>query len=171
MSGIVEIPQADGRRWMVHDRVLYGADPEVATWVQVRLGSELVETQYVALGILKSGIDPATMSPETLPTSLSGGTYFWGWRRPPQPTDIWVAVAIDDNDGVDLQVVKRILTYPFLVEKIDRISAEIALDNDRAVRQAKKLGFRLEGEKRGTGFGYFGLLRSECPFWTRGEAA
>lgn len=177
MSEPVRISQADGRDWVVWDRVLYGADAEVATWVQVRFGEEVVKVPAVALGILKAGFDPLALNADTLPTALICGTYWWGVKG----GDIWVAVIADDIEAGNPEIVRRILHYPFGALDagglgLTRISAEIALDNERAVRQARKLGFRLEGTKRqaapnGADLGYFGLLKDECPFWTRKQEA
>lgn len=177
MSEPVRVPQSDGREWVVWDRVVYGADPEVATWVQVRFGAEVVKIPAVALGVLAVGVDPATLNEATLPEALIAGAYFWGVNG----RDVWVTVTADDIEAGNPEVVRRILHYPFGpigAGGLDRtrISAEIALDNDRAVRQARKLGFRLEGTKRAAGpdggdIGYFGLLRDECPFWTRKQEA
>ena len=160
---------------MIVEGVLYGADAMVAAWVTERLGVGLVEVPFVAFGILPEAIADAKVS-ESLPVALIGGAMFFNHSNVPGRRDIYCAVAVDDIGAGRIPVVQRILQYPFGELNLPRVSAEISMANDRAVRQAKNLGFVLEGRKRhaaddGTDIGLFGLYRETSEFWKRRRAA
>lgn len=163
----------DGRRWVIRDGLVYGADAEVATWCNMRLGGGLVAQLFVAIGVLQEGVGPADVTAETLPDVLQAAAYFWGHQNDDDMSDICCAVVSDNIETATPAKIRAVLDYPFGQLKCRRITAEIDLSNDRAVRQAQKLGFKLEGRKRraaagGREMGVFGLLPDECPIWSRG---
>ena len=160
----------DNRRWVIKDGLVYGADPEVALWTNDRLGGGIVQQVYIAIGVLEDGWQPDAVTEETLPQMLKAGAFFWGHQDDDGVSDIYVTVCADDISTAKPHNFRAILDYPFGQLKCRRLSAEIDLANGRAVRQAQKLGFRLEGRKRrmsadGGDVGMFGLLPEECPFW------
>jgi RimJ/RimL family protein N-acetyltransferase len=159
----------------VYDGVLYGFDSEVAVWVNERLGGGLVPTLYRAFGVLAEGITELP-EPGTLPGKLIAGAYFWGYTNEGGYSDIWVSVAVDDIASARPSVFRKILAFPFAQCGVRRISAEIDTFNTRAIEQAQKLGFKIEGTKRQMGPGgrdvvLLGLLADECPFWQPSKAA
>ena len=170
MNNPISVKSGDGRTWVVDGRLVYGADAEVATWVNMRLGGGAVQTLFIAIGVLKDGIAPRDVSAETLPDQLGAGAYFFNHQAEDDYSDLSVSVAADDITTATPDIFQQILNYPFGQLGCRRISAEIDLSNERAVRQAQKLGFKLEGRKRrmapkGGDVGVFGLLHDECPFW------
>lgn len=153
------------------DGVLYGCDAQVAVWVNERLGLGAVEVPFRAFGILPEAIVDGEAA-EDMPKRLIGGAYFYNWVSTPGRRDIYCAVAVDDIGAGRIPVIQRILQFPFGELDLPRISAEISLSNERAVRQAKNLGFVLEGRKKhiaddGSEWGQFGLYRATCEFWKR----
>lgn len=158
----------DGRTWVINGGLLYGADAEVATWVNQRLGGGAVTTLFVAIGGLRPGVTPDQVTAETLPQLLCAGAYFFNHHDGDSSdySDLEWAVAIDDQSVLSRDVVRKVLDFPFAQLKVRRLSAEIDLANAKAVDQAKSLGFRLEGRKRrkapgGGDVGIFGLLPEE----------
>lgn len=148
-----------GPQACVIDGVLYGADAHVATWVQERLGGELVKVPFVAFGVIEAN-------------RLVAGAYYHSWHDNNVIRDITIAVAIDDAAALKPETVARVLDYAFGQLKLPRITAEIPLANERAVQQATRLDFKLEGRKRkatpdGGEIGIFGLLAEECRVWQR----
>jgi RimJ/RimL family protein N-acetyltransferase len=159
-----------GKRSVV-DGVLYGCDARVATWVNERLGLGPVEVPFKGFGILPEAIVDGEAA-EDMPNQLIGGAYFWGWSSTPAKRDIYCAVAVDDIGAGRIPVIQRILAFPFGQLDLPRISAEISMTNERAIRQARNLGFVLEGRKKnisddGSEWGLFGLYRDTCEFWKR----
>lgn len=158
------------KQWAVVDGVLYGADAEVCTWVNERMGGGLVPTMAVAFGVLDEGGEEG-LAPDNLPTRLIAGAYFFN-HYDGDVSDITVSVAVDDIASARPAVFQRILAYPFGQLGVRRITAEIDQGNERAIRQAEMLGFKLEGLKRRMGkdggdVGVFGLLPDEARFWKR----
>ncbi len=162
------------REWAILGDVVYGADAEIATWVNAQMGGGLVELLFIGLGILKPGTNYEDVSIDTLPNLLAGGAYYFNEIIGEDFSDIQVAVAATDDMMGAPGVVRRMLDYPFGQRGHRRITLFIHSDNERAIRQAKKIGCKLEGKQREAGPGgsdilMFGLLARECPFWTRDE--
>lgn len=156
---------------VVVDGVLYNMDAAVAAWTNEQLGGGIVPTLARAFGVLQEGISDIPTVAE-IPSKLIAGAYYFNHYDPADGgvSDITVAVAVNDIAASRPEVFRAILMFPFGQLKCRRISAEIDLSNDRAVRQAQKLGFMLEGRKRKAGklggdVGMFGLLPEECQFW------
>jgi hypothetical protein len=157
--------------------LIYGADAQVAVWVNGRVGGGLVEVPIKSVGILKPGIDPVTVNEKTLPEVLAGGAYFFNQQDSAGYSDVMVAVAADDIVIGTPDVVYEVLRSPFELWKVRRITAEIDAGNTRAVSQARQLGFKIEGRKRREApvtennpdgvVLVMGLLPDECPFWVR----
>ncbi len=151
--------------WLIIDDVLYGADAEMAEWVQRRLGGALVEVPFIALGALDGN-------------KLIAGAYFWDHHDHrtglDDVSDIYMAVAADDWKAARPHILRRLFEYPFGDLKCRRLSVEVDMSNERAVKQVQQLGFKLEGTKRRKGkgggdVGQFGLLPEECPIWMAGQ--
>lgn len=160
----------DGRKWVIKDGLIYGADPEVAQWTNDRQGGGLVEQIFLAIGLLEDGWMPQDINEDTLPQILKAGVFFWGHQSDDGVSDIYVTVSADDISVAKPATIRAVLNYPFGQLKVRRISAEVDLSNERAVRQVQKLGFKMEGRKRrmaagGGDVGTFGLLPEECPIW------
>lgn len=172
-TGYTDFKTPEGRIWRIGGGLVYGADAEVAAWVSDRLGGGPVKKLFVAIGALRPGTDPKDVTDETLPGLLVGGAYFFDEESGDGYSDIYWSVAVEDEffQSAGLRdIVRRVLEFPFRMRDLRRISAYIDLANERAVRQAQKLGCVLEGRKRamapnGGDVGLFGLLRDECPFW------
>lgn len=148
----------------VIDGVLYGSDAEVATWIKERLGvSAPIAVAYVGFGIVEDD-------------QLVGGVCYWNYQGG-RIRDICCTVALADDVTLRRAAVVKILEYPFEQLGLPRVTAYIHFDNQRAIEQAIKMGFKLEGRMRqagpdGADVGMFGLLASECPIWLqRGKAA
>jgi hypothetical protein len=148
---------------MVIDGVLYGMDAHVATWVQMKLGHGPVEVPFTALGILTPEAADAPISNDE-PLSLAAGAYFFN-HVPKHDMD--VCVAADDLRSGHPRIIRKILEFPFGELDLPRITAYIHASNTTAIESAQKLGFQIEGEKRGTGVKMLGLLRSECWVWNK----
>lgn len=172
---------------MVKDGVVYFADDAVAMWTNQRVGGgSLVPVLYCALGVLHPEItDEYAMAegPENLllnlPNWLAAGCFFHNVHRDESPddaSDVCITVASHDPNMplvAHPTVIKRCLEWPFQVQNLRRITAEIDEGGPfaaRAVRNAELLGFKLEGRKRqggskGKDILMYGLLRSECRIW------
>jgi RimJ/RimL family protein N-acetyltransferase len=158
-----EVATKDKPKWLIIDDVLYGADAEMAEWINRRIGGALVEVPFVALGALDSN------------NKVVAGAYFFSHddhrKGLDDVSDLYMAAATDGSTALSPTAVRRLLEYPFGDLKVRRLSAEIDMSNGHAIQQAEKLGFKLEGRKRKKGkgggdVGIFGLLPEECPFWT-----
>lgn len=130
--------------------LLYGADDYVAMWVNERCGSmRLPSGSYVAIGALED-------------KELIAGILFFDQ----QDNDLMMALALDSAAMAKPWRIAEVMKYPFINLNMKRVSAEIAMSNDRCVRIAQGIGFKQEGIKRGAAddggdLGVFGLLRDE----------
>lgn len=137
---------------MLADGVLYGQDQTVHRFVTERLGSGAIKDgPYVGLGFIERG-------------DLAAGFVFFNYRA---GSDVEIAIAIDSITACHPKNACRIVRYPFVQLDLPRVSAEIPLENERAVRTALAMGFVREGVKRkadkGRGHvGVFGLLRKDA---------
>lgn len=156
-----------GKTPFVIDNVLYNRDADVVGWINNRLAEgqpkgmnigDLVDVPFVALGVIPEGEDAGTLR-------FIAGAYFFNY----EPTlDIWMAVAADTAEAGHPKILARVLDYPFRALDLPRLSVQIAEGNTRAIRQAEKLGFVIEGRPRGKGVVYMGLLRADAlrlGFW------
>ena len=166
MSSAIAAPHTSSEAgvWKcVVDGVLYGSDAEVAVWIKDRMGTSVPTTiPFVAFGIIEND-------------QMVGGVAYWNYYDG-EMRDITVTVALADDVNVKRQTVEKLLAYPFEQLKLPRITAFINMGNARAVEQAMKIGFRLEGRMRkaaqdGGDIGIFGLLASECQIWTQRRTA
>lgn len=158
----------DGRLWVIEEGLIYGADAEVATWISNRLGGGSVQTLFVGIGALKEGTNPEDVTAENLPSVLVAGAYFFN-HYDEELSDLSWVVAVDDFTIARPNVLRQVMRYPFRQLKVRRLTSEILLINERAVSQAKLMGFKLEGRKRrmgpgGTDVGIFGLVPEDFPF-------
>lgn len=165
----------EGRIWVIDQGLIYGADAEVLTWINAGLGETTTAQLGVAIGVLQEGTAPASVDEMSLPHLLVAGVFFFN-HQTGDVSDICVTVAANDIAAARPAVFRKVLDYPFRQLAVRRITAEIDLSNERSVRQAQKLGFRMEGRKRQMGagggdVGVFGLLPAECPFWQASVAA
>lgn len=165
MAEVAPHTSAEAGVWKaVIDGVLYGSDSEVAVWINDRMGvTTPVAIPFVAFGIIEAD-------------QMVGGVSYWNFQDGAM-RDICCSVALADDVNLKRATVVKLLEYPFDQLRLPRITAYIALDNQRAIEQALKMGFKLEGRMRqaaqgGGDIGLFGLLASECPIWLqRGAAA
>lgn len=129
--------------------LLFGADEDVATWVNARCGGNKVHPPYVAIGVLTSNY-------------LTAGAVFHGYSG----NDITVTAA---NAAPSMRLCSAIragMFYAFHQLNVPRVTAEIELENKRMVRLAEGIGFVREGVKRRAGrdgrhVGVFGLLKKD----------
>lgn len=147
------------------DGVVYGFDAEVAVWVNERLGGGMVEVPFVALGALPEGKDADAIMAQKRPLELVAGAYFF--NHDAGHRDVYMACACDNIAALRPNTIAKLLAYPFGVLGCQRISAEVASGNERAIRQAEAFGFQIEGIKRKSDVVLMGLLPEECPFWQR----
>lgn len=165
---------ASGRIWIIRGRLIYGADAEVATWVNERLGGGTVDTPFIGIGVLHHQCRAQEVNEHDLPYQLVAGAYFYNEHLDGSASDIEAAVAADDIAAGDREVVRQVLSYPFGERRHRRITVQVEASNERAIRQAQKMGFRIEGRKRkmagpNEDVIIMGLLPEECPFWSGGE--
>lgn len=140
---------------MIVNDILTDADAHVATWIEDKLGGDVVSVPFRAVGIVGDK------------GKLIGGAYFYNHR---EGQDIYAAVALEDGAFMTPDVVSKILAFPFGQLKLPRVSVDIDESNTHAIQQAERLGFELEGIKRRAGANggdvlMFGLLRDNCKFW------
>ena len=171
----LSVPSLKPRTPMVIDGILYYADAVVALWLNDRLGGSLPLVPYVAFGIVAEGTPEGNVQ-DLGKIRLAAAAYFFNHYKGPDQFDVSCAVVAEDVNTGRPGVIRKILDYPFGSgpDKLDchRISAEIHASNRRCIEQAEKLGFKLEGRKRGAGSKdasqdilMYGLLRSECQLW------
>ena len=134
---------------LIKNGVLYGADDIVSEWVQRRLGGIKAHRPCVALGVTDGN-------------DLLGGIVFFNATD----SDIQCAVAAVGPQAAKPRAMAQIFAYPFVQLGLERVSAEIELDNERSIKLARGLGFVREGTKRraapgGRHVGVFGLLRQQ----------
>lgn len=165
----VVTPAVAQRPVMVVDGILYGADALVAAWVSDRLGAQVPLVPYTAFAVCAEGTPDGPVN-DLSKIFIIAGVYWFNHYTGPDQFDISVAVASDDAVAGRPSAIRKILDYPFKDLKVPRITAEINATNERALRQAEKLGFQIEGIKRKAGAGgtditILGLLPEECPLW------
>jgi len=170
----VELVFQDGEKWIYRNNILYHATSAVSVWVNTRLDSGSAQTLVHAIGILKPGTKPEEIDRETVYGLLVAGIYFWGEEDEGGRSDIWICVCADDISVATPQNIRDVLDFPFYQLSTRRVSAEIDASNERAIRQAEKLGFKVEGRKRAAGSNgsdmvILGLLPKDCPFYTEDE--
>lgn len=151
----------------VVDGVLYGRDAEAGAFVNAELGSGGVTTiPYHGLSIID---DPE----DGRPSGVVCAAQFFNHRAPKDGSsgDITVAIASTpafvDRLPAFRTSIRQMMAFPFEQLGLGRITAEIDLSNERVVRAAEHLGFRLEGKKRRMGrgggqVGIYGLLKDEA---------
>jgi Acetyltransferase (GNAT) domain len=158
---------------VIIDGVLFGMDAAVTAFVMSSLHGD--DTSPVPVfGYAFGIVDPSKQDVDALilPGDLIGGVIFYN-HEDSDRSDMAVTVSNSDISTAHPRTIRKVLEYPFEQLKVQRLSAEIDLTNERSIRNAEKLGFKLEGLKRrksksGGDWGVFGLLPEECPIWTRG---
>lgn len=149
---------------MVVNDILTDADAHVATWIEDKLGGDVVSVPFRAVGIVGDN------------GKLIGGAYFYNHREPnivdgkKYGGDIYAAVALEEGAFMTPDVVSKILAFPFGQLDLPRVSVDIDENNTHAIEQAERLGFQPEGIKEGAGptggdIIMFGLKRDNCKFW------
>lgn len=132
------------------DGLLFGADEVVARWVsKMASGEGKIEVPCVAIGLVKD-------------EALAGGIVFYDHRG----NDIQIAMAGAGLRLVPPRTLARAFGYAFNQLGLTRVTAEIALSNERSISAARRLGFVREGVKRraakdGGHVGVFGLLKKD----------
>lgn len=167
----VSVPSLNNKPPMVINGVLYGCDALMAAWVSDRLQSEMPMVPYVAFGICTEGTPEGPVN-DLSTVMLLAGVYWYNHYTGPDQFDITCAVASDTELAGRPDVIRKILEYPFGQLKVPRVTGEVVASNERAIRTAEKLGFKIEGLKRKAARGgedmcVLGLLPDECPIWTR----
>lgn len=137
---------------VIVDGVLYGADADVQQFMHRVLGCGFFAGPFVTHAVL--GEDGRIVM----------GT-LWANHKPGQDIEMWVAATTPRVARP--AIMRRILAYPFIQLALPRITAEIHQDNTRAIRLAEGMGMVREGFKRGSNRILYGLLRDECPLFTR----
>ena len=172
----VSVPSLHNKQPVVVGGVLYFADSLVAVWIEERLGGSIPLVPLVALGVVAEGIPDGPVA-DLADIRLRGGTYFFNHHNGPDFFDVSAGVACDDIAASHPDVLARVLDYAFGSQpgQLDcpRISIEVHSTNERAIRAAEKIGFEIEGIKRGGGakdgrshdLVILGMLRHQCPFW------
>lgn len=152
--------------------VVYGQDAAVAAWTTGILGQPVIATGLYALGMLRDGVETPR-----LPDDLVCGVVFFHHfdaERDEGYSDCTVQVAVTDITAVRPAALRQILDFAFGPKDkgnmaLRRVTAYIDLSNERAVRNAMKIGFKLEGRKPRMSpsgdVGLFGLYPDGCPFW------
>lgn len=136
------------------------AQVPVATWMQQKLGGDIVEVPYGAFGFVNDKGE------------IIGGAYFYNHHKR-QRADITMAVAFDreiaEHPGAFRTAIKRVLSFPFGELNLPRVTAEIDSTNTDSIDLAQRCGFVHEGTKRmagrnGADVEIYGLYRDACPF-------
>jgi hypothetical protein len=171
----VTVPTTSNKPVLIKNGVLYGVDSLIAAWVSDRLKAEMPNVPFNAFGIIGSGpngepIHPDGLNPDLEKVFLIAGVYWYNHYNGPDQYDITCAVASDTELAGRPDVIRKILEYPFGQLKVPRITGEVVASNERAIRTAEKLGFKIEGMKRkaaknGEDMVVLGLLPEECPLW------
>jgi hypothetical protein len=168
---------------VVRDGLLYGADSDVAAWVGEKLGCGITLIPMQAIGIIAADVPngPAPPTPE-LRHKIIAGAIFWGLNRGIIGSDpvtneefTWnkmaVSAACDNVAAAHPELLARMLDYPFGDENCDLLTAEIALSNTNALRQAKKLGFRqvgiMDSPRPGGEMAFLTMRRDQCDIWQK----
>lgn len=144
---------------LIVNRVLYGADAEVADFVKSRMPVEAQrlggwpEGERIALGIVNADGE------------LRAGVVGFHFRQ----HECSGAIAGDDPRVWTPAVLRQLFKYPFVQKRYARLTAYTGADNERTARLLAGVGFQLEGRLRksldgATDLLVFGLLREECRF-------
>lgn len=155
---------------VVIDGVLFGEDARVAGEIQRVLGLGLLAGPFVALGL----IDPTRPVRDGDDIPLIGGCYFQHHDRARGDVDVTVAMSAplaSQPPAWLRRALQVLLNYPFGQLGCKRVTAFIDRDNRVSLEQAQRIGFRIEGEKAGTGVLVLGLVPEHVPEWLRGEIA
>ncbi len=169
----IETISTDDKLPYVESGVLWHVDDLVAAWLCDRLKTEMPRIEYRAFGLVRSD------TPDGIVRDLSkiymvGGFLWYNYcdGQGGADHDITLAAAIDDTGFNTPRALRKLLEYPFGFLKVPRISINVNETNEAALKQAERLGFKIEGIKRkagsrGTDMVMLGLLPEECPFWTQ----
>ncbi len=171
---IETITTSDKLPYVDANGIIWHVDDLVAAWLCDRLKTNMPEVAYVAFGIAKEGT-PEGIVRDLTQLFVVGGVMWYNHCRGEEGAehDISVAVALDESVVFKRKsAVRALLEYPFSTLKVPRISITVNETNEPALKQAEKLGFKIEGIKRkagsrGTDMVHLGLLPEECPFWTQ----
>ena len=138
------------------------AQAPVATWMQARLGGDIVDVPFRAFGFVNDKGD------------LIGGAYFYNHHKSGGRSDITVAVAFEpeiaENPIAFRAAIRGVLSFPFIDLGLRRVSAEIEATNVASIDLAHRCGFVEEGRKpfagrEGADVVIMGLYRDACPFF------
>lgn len=148
------------------DRVLYGADQQVADFVAARIPSVAERgwpKDYTALGVV-------------IDHKLVGGIVFTNCHATPDLGiyDIEMSGAFDDPRWCLPQTLARLFSYPFVQVGCVRMTTITGASNARARRLDERLGFVQEGVIRKGLDGVedaivYGMLREECRWLNKGK--
>lgn len=136
------------------------AQAPVATWMQAKLGGDIVDVPFGAFGFVNDR------------GGLIGGAYYYNHHHR-QRSDITVAVALEkevsENPVAFRAAIRKVLNYAFVTLDLPRITAEIDATNLESIDLAQRVGMVHEGTKRFAGKGgadveIYGLYRDACPF-------
>ena len=144
----------------VLDGILFNDDARMATWIHERMGVGIPVVTLKGFRAFGMIVDDRVVA----------GAYFNDLIDQNDFKDITFCAAIDETAPPLRSGLKRVFEYPFVELKLPRVSAQISMDNKKAIEQAMAvLGFQLEGVKKLMGpgrgeVGMFGLYRDACPF-------
>jgi len=163
-------------KFRCEDGVVTGASAQVCLWVNTKLGNGIVTVPAVGVGIVHPDLRDDQVDEANLMNQLAAGAMFFNYRNGEDGSEVYASVFAEWAATGHPEVIRKVLEYPFGRWNVRRITAEIDEGNERSIRQAEKLGFKLEGLKRRAGrnggdIAIYGLLPDECPIWTRRKEA
>jgi RimJ/RimL family protein N-acetyltransferase len=157
---------------VVIDGVLFNRDAEVAAWVnEVGDGGVVLIPLARAMAVVDDSGDG--------PARWVAGVSFWHQHAPRDGGvgDIMASVraepAFFERVGLLRPAIRMLLSYPFEMLSLGRVTVEVDHANERVIRAAHQLGFEIEGRKRRMGssggdFLIMGLLKETARarrFW------
>lgn len=147
----------------------------VAAWLSQRvMQGELFESVGYGIGIVPPGSPDRVVGRDEVVPLIAAAMFFDHHHGRGGVSDITICAAADSMRPVTPEVVRGILSYPFGVLKVQRITAFIDGRNHDAVKLMKRFGFQCEGAKRnmrddGGEVLMFGLLERECTYMEEPE--
>ena len=101
---------------------------------------------------------------------IVGGVAYSHFHKHPDGSDIAVNIALLPEARITKSMWRWLFSFPFQQLQCSRITSFVIRSNKRARKFNERLGFKLEGIKR-RGHGrddvfMFGMLASECRFWS-----
>jgi RimJ/RimL family protein N-acetyltransferase len=135
-------------------KLVFDKDKEVAEFVVSLLPQKMVVDEFGPF---------TTIGIATQDGSLIGGAVYHRWRS----FDCELTFAASNPRWCKKGILRALFHYPFVQQKLDRMTLIIGENNPRAIKLNVGLGFRIEGRARKAYDGkndafVLGMLKDEC---------